>query len=226
MTVVKYSVVLLLVLCLYVSGQRLNNVSREYQSEIVFNSVEATQRDSQITQNALGLLKYENVFGHTVIVNPYLLGYYYYSLLFDEQDSQRLAYYYDNAHQLFTQTISQQPTNAKAWANLALLNWLNTQSLDDIEVLVQRAHSYGQYNFRIHVKISQLAQWIAQTNPNTAINSELMKIFVHHLTYGLEDRRSRQAIREIINNASEDKAVICTWLEQTAREKLRCDLTR
>lgn len=225
MTAIKYTVVVLFVVCLYVAGQRLNNATREYQSERFFDSVEVEKRDRDSTLNAIGVLKYGDVFGHTAVVNPYLLGYYYYSLVFDESDTQKLAYYYDNAYQLFVQTISQQPTNAKAWANLALLGWLNTQSPQDIVAFAQRAHMFGKYNFRIHVKMSQLALWISQSYPHIDTRHQLIMMLKHHLKYGLEDRRSRQAIREMINNEAENKKVICSWLEEAERKQLRCNKT-
>lgn len=224
MLTAKYSIVILLLCCMFVSGQRLHNAYREYESSELFNSVDAEGSDKQAALNAINLLEYQDIFGHPMVVNKYLLGYYYYTLLFDESDTQELAFYFQNAYMLFSQTIKQEPTNAKAWANLALLTWLNTQSLDEILPYVKQAHQFGKYNFRVHVKLSQLAEWIVESQQPIAHLPSLQEILEHHLRFGLEDRRSKQAVLDIINLNQSNKEAICQWLTTTdALKQARCD---
>lgn len=212
-------------ICLiFVAWQEFDNAVREVKARELFsqgNINDQLDYEEKVLQ-AIGLLEYRNLLGHNVIVNAYLKGFYYQSLVFNLNDGEKRALYAQKAIPYFLVSTKQTPTFATGWANLAQMQWLLDSDSDEYKDYLQHAHRFGMHEFQAHTKLVILGVWIAESEQGFDVLEQ--SVFLHHLTSGLKDKKSRGYIISQVRNSTTAHSAFCLWLnnEPEAFKRLKC----
>ena len=222
--VLPYLLPSVLICLIFVAWQEFDNAVREVKARELFSQSNVNDQldyEEKVLQ-AIGLLEYRNLLGHNVIVNAYLTGFYYQSLVFNLDDGEKSALYAQKAIPYFLISTKQTPTFATGWANLAQLQWLLDADSDKYKHYVQQAHRLGMYEFQAHVKLMALGVWIAESEQE--FDNHELSVFIHHLTSGLKDKKSRGYITFQVLNSTAAHSAFCLWLdnEPEAFKRLQC----
>ena len=212
-------------ICLiFLAWQEFDNARREEQARALIAEAEKGPDEGMEVNKleAIELLEYQNLLGHNVVVNAYLVGYYYYSLVFTVESADKKTDYAQKAMAYFLLSTQQTPTVATGWANLAQLGWLTGNADRKFSLYFTQAHRLGLYEFQAHAKIITLGVWMLESE-HTMTDDE-KAIILHHLKYGIADSKSKTNIKNLVLNSPKAQVKLCGWLDEksSVRTQLKC----
>jgi len=201
-------------ICLiFVAWQEFDNAVREDNAKALFSEAkDGPEEEFELrTLEAIEQLEYRNILGHNVIVDAYLKAYYFYNLVFHLDDTEKRSLYARKAMEYFTVAVKQRPTLAVTWSYLAQLAWVLGLQDNNFYHYLEQAHRLGLYEFQTHSRLVTIGVWMIEQNH--PIPEVTKSILIHHVIYGLNDKKSRSIISSLIKANKTTKDTFCSWLD-------------